>query len=60
MTPQNKGKDKCKMISKASNEKCNQPRDGPIEAIEARMKDKDEMSKASNDKPQDPLYIYFC
>ena len=26
MTPQNKGKDKWKMISKASNEKCNQPR----------------------------------
>ena len=48
MTAQNKGKDKWKMISKASNEKCNHW------GIEARMKDKDEMSKASNDndKPQ--------
>ena len=25
--------------------------------IEARMKDKDEMSKASNDKPQDPRWL---
>ena len=44
MTGQNKGKDnKWKMISKGSNEKCKQW------GIEARMKDKDEMSKASND-----------
>ena len=25
----------------------------------ARMKDKDEMSKASNDKPEDNIYILF-